>query len=197
MSVEIRAALAKLDPKNEDHWTENGLPRLDALGLTPLPKRVEVTEAAPLYTRANPVVPVEAVKAEPVQEQPKAVAPNADQLAGLQGDLDAAEALVRDQQSALNEAQRAVVKAQAMRDEVITKIAKAGIRPDHENIHGIRAVLERSKIERAEKAAIASELKKHGITAKLLQGGSKLDQAMARKSGFGLQRPKMQQGQQG
>src|SRR5688500_19828799 len=73
MSDEIRAALATLDPKNENHWTEGGQPRLDALGLTPLPKRQEVTAAAPLFSRSNPELPVVAKpKVEPVVEAPKA-----------------------------------------------------------------------------------------------------------------------------
>lgn len=196
MSDEIRAALATLDPKNENHWTEGGQPRLDALGLTPVPKRADVTAAAPLFSRSNPEVPAsEKPKEEPVVEQPK---PKADtKLEGLQSDLDAAQALVADQQAKLVAAQKALAEAQVERDKVITELEKNGLRKDHENIMGIRAVLERSKAERAAKAEIANELRKVGVTEKLLRAGSPLDQAMARKRGFGLQRPNMQQNQKG
>jgi|SRR5687768_377573 len=190
MSDEIRAALATLDPKNENHWTEGGQPRLDALGLTPLPKRQEVTAAAPLFSRSNPELPVVAKpKVEPVVEAPKA--PALDKMAVLQGDLDAAEALVREQEVALHNAKKAVLHAQLERDKIILEREKKGLPKDVENILGIRAVLDRSKAERAARAEIANELRAVGVTQKMLQRGSPLDQAMSRKRGFGLQRPKV------
>lgn len=198
MSEEIRAALATLDPKNENHWTEGGQPRLDALGLSPVPKRSDVTAAAPLFSRSNPEVPAsEKPKQEPAVEQVP-VAPTLDsKLVGLQGDLEAAQKLVQEQQDKLVAAKKALADAQAERDKVVVALEKSGLRKDHENILGIRAVLERSKQERAAKAEIANELRRVGVTEKLLQGGSALDRAMARKRGFGLQRPNMQQAQGG
>lgn len=49
----IVKALGQLDPKNDDHWTSDGLPRLDALKVSGV-KRGDVTDAAPNFTRDNP-----------------------------------------------------------------------------------------------------------------------------------------------
>lgn len=51
--MDIRDALGKLDQKNDAHWTDDGAPRLDALGeiLGNAPTREAVTEAAPKFTR--------------------------------------------------------------------------------------------------------------------------------------------------
>lgn len=58
----IVKALQQLDPKNDDHWTNDGLPRLDAIkGVSGL-KREDVTAAAPHFTKDNPVF--EAPKAD-------------------------------------------------------------------------------------------------------------------------------------
>ncbi len=192
MSDEIRAALATLDPKNENHWTEGGQPRLDALGLNPVPKRADVTAAAPLFSRSNTELPAVQKPKEELVAAPTPVAPKLDdKLSALQGDLDAAQKLVQDHRDQLHNAQKALASAQAERDKVVLALEKSGLRKDHENILGIRAVLDRSNAERAAKAEIANELRKVGVTSKLLQGGSALDQAMARKRGFGLNRPKV------
>lgn len=49
----IVKALGQLDPANADHWTNDGLPRLDALKISGL-KREDVTAAAPHFTKDNP-----------------------------------------------------------------------------------------------------------------------------------------------
>lgn len=188
---EIRAALAKLDAKDDNHWTENGLPRLDALGFSKAPLRADVTAAAPLFTRSNPVVEV-AASQEPEAKIELPEAPTHAELDVLQRELEAAEAEVRKAEDFKTEAERAVRVAQVKRDNLAILLDKA--RPMHENILGIRAVLERGKETRAAAAAVAAQLREVGVTAKLLTGKSPLDQAMARKRGFGLQRPNMNPG---
>lgn len=54
---ELRAALAKLDIANENHWTADGLPRLETVRLlvgNSSLSREAVTQAAPGFSRANP-----------------------------------------------------------------------------------------------------------------------------------------------
>lgn len=53
MNQELKKALLKLDVMNPDHWTEQGVPRLDAIGIDGL-KRIDVTKAAPQFTRTHP-----------------------------------------------------------------------------------------------------------------------------------------------
>lgn len=69
-------ALLELDPDNPNHWTSDGLPKVDALRFAtanPSLTRDDITTAAPLFTRDNRVLeepepePVEPVKsADPV-----------------------------------------------------------------------------------------------------------------------------------
>lgn len=53
--MNINEALSQLDPTNDDHWTNDGLPRLDAVSeLTGSQvKRAEVTNANPTFSRTS------------------------------------------------------------------------------------------------------------------------------------------------
>ena len=54
--MEIKEALAQLDPKNDEHWTADGAPRVDVVasltGNKDL-KRQDITDADPTFTRAK------------------------------------------------------------------------------------------------------------------------------------------------
>lgn len=182
---QIRSALAKLDVKNDDHWTENGLPRLDALGIKGL-NRQDITGAAPQFTRANAVVPPsEELKVQPVAA-PVANTDQAD-FDALQLECDAAEKAFGDARAQAQEAKAAMEALGTRRDALLKRLEKA--RPKDENMLGIRAVLNRGQETRAARAELANQLKAVGVTASLLQAGSPLDRAMSRKRGFGLNRP--------
>lgn len=99
-------ALLELDPDNPNHWTSDGLPKVDALRFAtanPSLTRDDITTAAPLFTRDNrvleelePVEPVksadpvlhEAVKQEKAHEEQKKVA-----VATMQIEVKISEAL--------------------------------------------------------------------------------------------------------
>lgn len=100
-------ALLELDPENPNHWTSDGLPKVDALRFAtanPSLTRDDITTAAPLFTRDNrvleeepePVEPVksadpvlhEAVKQEKAHEEQKKVA-----VATMQIEVKISEAL--------------------------------------------------------------------------------------------------------
>lgn len=51
--------LMELDPENEEHWTLDGVPRMDALADLGLPgmTRDQLKELAPLFTRSNRELP--------------------------------------------------------------------------------------------------------------------------------------------
>ena len=54
MSKQIKDALAKLDPANSNHWTDDGLPRMDTIKILsgdPSLTREQVTTAAPEFNR--------------------------------------------------------------------------------------------------------------------------------------------------
>ncbi len=60
-SEQILEVLSKLDPSNKDHWTQDGQPRLGAVGEGVT--RQQILEVAPLFSRSNPAI-------EENQEQP-------------------------------------------------------------------------------------------------------------------------------
>lgn len=54
MADPLPLALAQLDPANDAHWTDDGLPRIDAVAAitgNQFVKRKDITDAAPGYTR--------------------------------------------------------------------------------------------------------------------------------------------------
>lgn len=57
MSQKIKDALAKLDRSNDNHWTSDGLPRLEVVkelaGYTNQPSRETITATLPGFTRAS------------------------------------------------------------------------------------------------------------------------------------------------
>lgn len=186
---EISSALAKLDAKNDDHWTENGLPRLDALGLKGL-TRQDLTAAAPLFTRANLELPKVEVKPPEAPKVELAVRSDQDDYDTLVELSEQAEAKLKEARGLLTEVQAEVHALSIQRDTVLARIER--VRPKNENMLGIKAVLARGIENRMEKADIANQLRKVGVTAALLAAGSPLDRAMARKRGFGLNRPTAQ-----
>lgn len=61
--------LATLDPDNKDHWNQDDQPRLGALGEGV--KREDVLAVAPLFSRKNPVLPLEDAPEEVTEEEIK------------------------------------------------------------------------------------------------------------------------------
>ncbi len=193
LETAVRAALAALDTKNDEHWTENGMPRLDALGSLKL-SRAELTAIAPLFNRTNAVLAsIETAKVEQPTGQPPIVQapPSETQLAELEALVVAAQAEVQEAEKLKADAERRVAQAQVKADTLINAMERARPSHAHKTTMDIRQVLERGKEVRAEKAGIASELRRVGVTEAMLRGSSRLDQAMARKRGFGTARPNL------
>lgn len=75
MSDKIIRALVTLDTANDEHWTSEGAPRIDALQLEGV-KRVDITAVAPHFRRDNPVIDTPAV----VDDKAKAKAAEDEQV---------------------------------------------------------------------------------------------------------------------
>ncbi len=70
----IRGALSTLDQANDALWTKNDMPTVEAVATTigqPELTRKQITEAAPLFTRVNPQLPVPEGTTPQPQEQSK------------------------------------------------------------------------------------------------------------------------------
>ncbi len=67
----IQEALLKLDTANDNHWTDDGLPRVDAVKFSagiPTLTRDEITSASPGFSRTNAVIATEAAGAQAPQK---------------------------------------------------------------------------------------------------------------------------------
>jgi len=95
--MNIKEALTALDVADDEQWTADGLPKVDTMQeatANPELKRADITEAAPLFTRTNPVLEVEDVTAgekSDVGTSPEEIAAAAELAAAGEGDGDKPE----------------------------------------------------------------------------------------------------------
>lgn len=169
MTQAIRAALAKLDAGNDNHWTDDGLPRMETVKLllgNPGITRDEVTRAAPGFSRANTAL--DAPAPAPAPSMPPA-APGQDvdtdndleAAADGSGDVDTpAEAEQADNSGALAAAQAALERAIAAKhaadaefkaaQEAVDRLveARASATPVHQGQLTIQAYLRSQRYSR-------------------------------------------------
>lgn len=148
LQQDLRTALKQLDPKNDAHWTGDGLPRLDSEVMNKQFTRQQVTREAPLFTRTNPSMaapdpdgddqpepeggepqnlfgmePSEFGGAAPLQETPEAEEPDeVDQQAAQTALADAkanADSALADAHAAADKAKKALDAATKARDMVV------------------------------------------------------------------------------
>jgi hypothetical protein len=196
MSDEIRAALQKLDPKNDAHWTEDGLPAIAALGFKKAPSRAEITNAAPKFTRVTLDISAAAAErpatetADGAQPQPMLAKDEEEELAMLQLEVDAAQVEMDKAYAVQASAQKALAAAQDKHGALLRKLdATAHKRRGLDNIEGIQRVLQGHIAERAKAGELAAQLRSTGITPAMFSGKAAIDAAMARKNARGGQRP--------
>lgn len=139
----IRDALMELDPMDDGQWTKDGSPRVDIVAqLMEVDqvalKRADLVEAAPLFTRDNPVVEnpdeadaseaAEEAAVETVSEEAAEEAVDEDMvdpqthLAELQEELEIRKAAYDEAIHAAAEAQKPVLECQAAIDAVISQM---------------------------------------------------------------------------
>lgn len=214
MNKLITEALAKLDHANDNHWTEDGLPRLDTIKILagdPSITREKVTTAAPDFNRAAAQAAASATPGEgattppppvpPAPPAPPAVPPAAEDppltppplgeptsdIADLRKSLDEALANMSDKKDALQKAQQAIVDAQNEVGRIEDEIAKLSKTADNP----ITSYLARQREVLAERGARKDLIKESGIDLKQLAKDLKspLDSAMSRKNTRGAMRP--------
>lgn len=165
--TDILQALSSLQPEEDAHWTTDGSPRLEAVAqLLGVPvTRAEVLAVAPRFSRTSPLLPPE--DPEDVLDAPQTVT--------LEDRLAQARSRLQEAEEARSEAVRAVAAVQAELDALVMEQERT--RPRHENQLAIMNYLESQKRLRLEAAAQRQ------------QAVAPVDQAMRRKTGFGLNRP--------
>lgn len=214
MLDKIITALKKLDPTKDEHWTSDGLPRIDVvkeLAGDPSITRDNIVAAAPLYNRSTGF-PALGVVTPPVGTAPSAgtapPAPPAPVVAPppapgpKKGDPEAlhnAELAVADAQADIEEMDKWLAEAnkertRRMRVRDAAQVALDALQPIQTNGDAIQAYLAQQKRNleaRGQQIAKAAAFQKeHGFKlADLLPKRSPLDSAMARKNNRGTARP--------
>jgi hypothetical protein len=190
--------LKGLDPKNDEHWTADGLPRLAAVG--PDVTRAQVVAVAPLFTRTEPrIEPVPTVDEVPPTPPKPPVEPDListefgdddeDQVdrvadAGLVQRIDPEEAQ-RNLEAAQEELayRRKKLEEANLELEQATKVVDQAIREAPPAVAGQAVIMQfLSSVTKAPKPGPA------------LPGAAPpkapIDKAFERKQGYGHQRPK-------
>lgn len=181
----IRAALAKLDPENDDHWTTDGLPRMEVVAkdakITNI-RRTDITDAAPEFTRDNPVLgdqPAEVVAedkpAEPAEDKPAESASREEYdeiLEQLVADKAEAEEARDEAVAAVDEIKRKLRETTAERDAKFPPMSQA------EMIKNYQRGQQKQRAATVERAAQA----KAAFGVKGLPGGrAPIDEARQKK----------------
>lgn len=209
--MDIKEALGQLDTLNDEQWTGDGAPRVDAVEalLGEDVTRAQIIEVAPEFSRENPVLPDDE-EASNDEEQPgeDEVADTAAIEEYLEGEplseqefaqflktvpansLDVLEAALVEQMS---EAEAAISRADEIKNRVKRSLAFTRSRikreiPDVSNQDAIRSFIASQAAARGAKHEATRELLK-GVDLKTLDPRAAIDRAMARKTARGGKRP--------
>lgn len=203
----VLEALGKMDPMNDNHWTSDGMPRIDTvkfLAGDPTLTREMVTAEAPDFTRqallamqatasaTPPAVPTEtapavaAAAAPVVTEQagaPVTIAQPVERVVDYDAAIEAAQRILQDAITARNEANDKVAEVQNALDDLIN--AKHASGEAETTMDVIQGYLKSQQGVLQERARRAQVLKESGVTLEdiknLIPQASPLDQALARK----------------
>jgi hypothetical protein len=215
---DVVKALISLDPKNDEHWNEDGLPRLDQVSKLAgrNVKRSEVTDADPTFNRAK-AQGIEPVKAAEQPSTAKAgdhvpavegatptVAPDAPQLppqdevqakhSKLSDLITELEGELAEKEAVIAKAKLEVTNGERERDAVNHQLSQLLVQrdnlPGHQaNTKQIMDYIAGQNRIRLERHERNMELRRIGFNVKDLQPKSPLDAAMARKNTRGTARP--------
>lgn len=179
MAIEIKDALLKLNVDNDNHWTDDGLPRMETIkflmggaSIT----RDEINKAFPNFSRETAKKGFSNTETTPAQ--PIAKVEKVDQVPS-HDDLKSAEAALHAAIANLEAAKATFKAAQALYDSfVVEEEAK----PPVSHAVQLQAYFARQAELRDKKANLAAELRKSGFTAEtlktLIPGTSELDKAL-------------------
>lgn len=205
-TVSLEQALTQLDPKNEDHWTADGAPRMDVLQeLTgdPVLTRAKVNQVAANFSRENPTLalgddpkpsgetargtdanpnPVEEEQEEIQETDPGAETADTDaeraEIDGLGDELAEMNAELADAEEQLNKMRRAVEQKRAQRD-VLVERRENRLDPQGDQKDRM-AFIKRQQALRAERAGDENLAKQLALQARGI-AASPLDRAMAER----------------
>lgn len=182
MDEDLIAALGALDSTNDEHWTSDGAPLMDAVNvLAPGAKRQDVRRVAPNYTRANrelgePEVEPKAKDSAPVR--PAAPVGLAEAEAAMQA-ADVARAV----------AEQAYKDACKQHDSLLRQAPEAYVSADRKHMENVQFYLRSQRASQERRDVRRRQVIDAGVTREDLESRSPIDRAMARKTGLDGGRP--------
>lgn len=205
MSTDIVSALALLDVDNNDHWTSDGLPRMEALeqlsglkGLT----RSAVTAAQPGFSRAVVALRAKQAAAQPAAPQAEPQPAVVNEQPQVQQEQSAPEVVQEDPEDTdEGEASQGEVSELESARSVLAQIARKreAINKEYAAQQGIvDRIIAKMESETSASAANSSAIRQYleGRKRALAEAASKgqtlvdpVDRAFARPQGYGGGRP--------
>lgn len=208
--MDIREALASLDATDDSLWTEGGMPKVSVIReLTENNslERRDITDAAPQFTRDNPVVEIEEEDEEGGEEDAEEKEEEVINVDDLPVDSvefykvvqsmtrEEAEAAAQAVSQILSEYKEAARDLQKEMDRLSINLQNAkqrvaALTPRNQNQMDIMAHIRKQNELRAQRAGVSRAAReKLGLADISMDPRSPIDQAMARKTGRGKQRP--------
>lgn len=80
--MDIKEALSQMDPLDDDQWTQDGAPKVETVASLMNDfsvKRQDIVNAAPAFSRSNPVVEIEETSTDEEEEQTETETPEGEQ----------------------------------------------------------------------------------------------------------------------
>lgn len=176
MNEQLIKALAELDPANDEHWTRDGLPRVDAVaalsGLTGL-KRGDLEAAAPGFSRESPQFAE--IGAGNGQTSPSELDTDS-QISAWQARRDDLKRQIAESRREREAAHRRELEMQAELDQLTLKIESAVPAPKPQEI--IQTYIKSE-----------NELRAQRVAEEPVDGRAPIDKALAASRGRGAGRP--------
>jgi len=197
MTEKIVAALEQLDPKNDNHWTADLLPRLEAVKLLASDQsvtRAMIEEAMPGFTRAGKAA-VTVISTPPETSDASAQTGSGmddTQAESLQEEPGSDAAFERAKARMVAAAERKAAAhqeyAQAVQEVDVHIQARESAGQNETLADHLAGYFEGQRLIREQRARRTLELR--GVSLKdLLPSRAPIDNAMARKTGMGMKRP--------
>ena len=167
----ITDALAKLDPTNDNHWTSDGLPRIDTVKMLagdPTLTRETITAEMPNFSRQTAGLVASTFAPAPVSTDAAKVAPAvASESVDYQALYEKALAALQEAITARDEAQVIVAEKQNALDDVINARHAAG-KDDH-SMSAVSGYLQSQQGVLQERARRHAVLVQSGVTLQDIQ----------------------------
>ena len=187
MTKEIIEALREFDPLDDDQWTTDGAPKMEAVHLLTgddTITRKDVVEAAPKFNRETPIEEEE--EEEDDAEEEDSEVREDPEVEDLQEKYDELTETMAEETRLSDLHKKRAEEARVSAKMIMNRIR--ALEPSMTNDQSIRAYIDSQNAARMERAKGRAVVLRH-LKVEDIDPRSALDRAMARKNSRGAQRP--------